>query len=198
MIHRMLAHIVLPVVLLWNNTPAHAQDWTQEINPEFQFGATLGGGWYDLSIEHYQSGIKVESGSGMGVSFGAMTRVGLSTRDDDIGLMLALQGDLLSASDTHERFLLAAISGLFGLKIPVFRDGRSSVLLGGVLGLGFSNHSSVNGAGISYGGIAQYRFDHLYLEARYQRWAFDADAGLPMLNADLTIHQLLGSVGLAL
>lgn len=192
-----------PILLLMLTSTAVAQDWTQELTqeltPEFQFGAVVGGGWYDVSVASYRDDLTlVSNGNGMGLTFGATTRVGLSTRGPSVGLMLAFQGDLMTATDTHERYLLADVSGFFGVKIPVFLDGRSSVLLGGLLGIGFTNNDTVDGSGVSYGAIAQYRFDHLFMEARYQRWVFDANNGVPQIDADLTIHQLLGSVGLAL
>jgi len=190
-------NLVLTLALVVCPTAA-AQDRTQQIDPEFQIGATVGGGWYDLGYHWYESEESVVSnGNGMGVTFGATTRVGLSTQPG-LGLMAAVQASLLSAATADERFLLADLSGVFGLKIPVFLDGRSTVLLAGLLGIGFTNSASVDGSGLTFGALGQYRFDNLFLEARYQRWVLDADNGQPLLDADLWIHQVLGSVGLAL
>lgn len=177
------------------STVANAQ--TQQLTPEFQLGATLGGGWYDAGVRSYETGdTSVANGNGMEVSFGAVTRAGVVIRPG-VGLMLLLQGSLLSAATAQQRFLLGAVSGMFGVRVPVLAD-RTAVLIAGVLGIGFAHNTTADGSGVTYGALMQYRVSHIFVEARYQRWVFDGDAGAPQLDADLWIHQILMSAGLVL
>ncbi len=189
--------VCLFALVLLVTTTASAQ-WDRGLTPEFQLNALAGGGWYDRAVYTYLEGLSIESKwQGMGFTFGATTRVGIATAQHDrVGLMLALQGDLLSVS-AYERFLIGDAAGLFALRLPVFLDGRSSILVGGILGIAFSNHREVDGGGLTYGGMVGYRFDHWFMEMRYQAFVFEC-LDPPLLETDFLIRQVLVSVGLAL
>lgn len=180
--------------------PTAAAQYQQTLTPEFQLGALVGGGWYDWSVHSYwDDSTQAHNWNGMGLTFGATTRIGITSGEPGVlGLMLALQGDLLSASDPYERFLLGDAAGLFALRIPVFLDGRSSVLLGGIFGIAFSNHTVVAGSGLTYGGIAAYRFDRWFMEARFQVYSFDDCYDAPHARSLRQLRQILVSVGIAL
>ena len=192
----MRAHLLVLSLALFQATAVRAQ-WTPELAHELSVSAALGAGWYQWAVHQYPTGAVDSSMYGMDATFGISARWGVSTAAPGLALILALQGDLLSMSDQVERYLLSDGAGMFGVRIPLWPN-YGQLTLASLFGLAFTN-LGVQGPGLTYGACVLYRLEHYFVETRYQAFAFTMHTAAPESErTDVTIHQLLANVGVAL
>ena len=192
--------LIFVTAVLATSTASAQQKWTSNLTPELHVGVIAGSGWYDWRWRSYAIGA-VEQPRGMGASVGGTGHWGFSLTMPP-WLTLAIHGDVLSVEYQREGFIISDAAMLFGVCIPVSLDKqRSSILLAGVFGLAFSNNNWVRGIGMTYGGLASFRYWHAFIEGRFQVFAYNARTNVPEqyeVEADLNIMQILFSAGFAL
>ena len=164
----------------------------QDLSLELSLGATLGTGWYDWDYRWYPDDTKISTIHGMDASVGATVRWGVSTAAPGPALVLMAQGDLLSMNTHLERFLVSDAAAVLGMRLPL----AAGYLTGaGLFGLAFAA-TDVRGPGMTVGGCVIYKLGYLFIEARYQAFAFQIVTPVPSLEGiDMTLHQLIVSVG---